>query len=167
MAKIALAASNGQFISEAGEKVLLIITKAHYDSEFGKVEIELKNEKGEIITNNYGLLDKEGEQSEGALKAFSYFTRVAMNDWGVDDVEPEDLVGKFIRADIELEKGTKATFANIKKSYMTEDSFELEVKEKKATPKSATLPSGVKAKTTKATKAAAASTSDDDEDWDD
>lgn len=128
MAKINLSESNGQFIKEAGKKVLLQITKAQYDQEYGKVEIELKNEKGETVNNNFGLMGNDGSINEPALKAFSYFTRVAMGDWGVQEVEEEELIGNWLRADIKLTKGSKPDkegndiyFANIEKIYMISD----------------------------------------------
>lgn len=171
MAKITLAESNRQFINEAGEKVLLLITKANYDAEYGKVEIELKNERGEIVNNNFGLIANDGSQNEGAIKAFSYFGRVALGDWKVEEIDTDDLVGKFIRADIKMVAGTKATksgdpisFGNIEKCYMTEDRFEVE--QKKPYPKNVGLPSGLKAKA-KTAKAAPAPVDEDDEDWND
>ncbi len=175
MAKIQLSESNGQFISEAGEKILLVITKTNYDTTYGKVEIELKNERGEVVNNNFNLIDNDGEQSEGAIKAFSYFGRAALGDWKVEEIDPDDLVGKFIRADITMKVGTKPTksgnsisFANIEKCYMTEDRFEVE--QKKPYPKNVGLPSGLKAKAkakpAQAAKAAPTSTEDDD-DWND
>lgn len=118
------------YIRQAGEKVLLKITKAAYDQDFGRVEITLENAKGESINNNYGLLSADGSTNDGALKAFSYFARVAVGDWGRDDIEDEEMVGRFIRADIvmvegkkESKDGRKLSFANISKTYMTQDSF--------------------------------------------
>lgn len=141
MAKITLAESNGAFINQPGKNVLLRITKAKYDTEYGKVEIVLENENGEIVNNNYNLIDNDGSTNEGALKAFSYFARVAVGDWGRDDIEDEDLVGCFVRCDIEMKTGKKEDkngnimeFANIVKSYMTDDAFEPKKKEKSAKP---------------------------------
>lgn len=128
---IKLSESSGKFISKAGENVLLKITKAKYDQEFGKVEIVLENEHGETVNNNFGLLNQDESANEGAIKAFSYFSRVALGDWGRDEVEEDELVGRFVRADIKMVKGSKPSkdgkvleFANIDKVYMTEDSFD-------------------------------------------
>lgn len=155
MARIQLAESNGAYITEAGKNVLLKITKCNYDPEYGKVEMTLENEKGETLNNNFGLMAQDGSMNEGALKAFSYFSRVAMGDWGAQDVEDEDLIGKFIRADITMTEGKKpgkdgktVSFANIEKSYMTNDKFENKGK-------------------AAATKAAPVQDEEDDEEWDD
>ena len=107
MAKINLAESNGAFINQPGKNVLLVVTKSKYDQEYGKVEMTLENENGEIVSNNFGLIDNDGSINEGALKAFSYFSRVAVGDWGRDDIEDEELIGCFIRADIEMVEGKK------------------------------------------------------------
>ena len=176
MAKIQLSESHGQYMQESGERVLLVITKSHYDQEYGKVEIELKNEKGEIVNNNFGLMGNDGTQNDGALKAFSYFSRVAMGDWGYDEVDDEELVGKFIRADIEMTKSKKAndkgefmSFANITKTYMTDDKFDVELR--KTTPiKEHTLPVSAKGPNTSKSKskqkAAPVVDNSEDEDWD-
>ena len=131
MAKIQLVESSASnYINQAGKQVLLRITKSHYDQDFGKVEIALENEKGEIVNNNFGLMSQDGSMNEGAIKAFSYFARVAIGDWGRDDIEDEELVGCFIRADIKMVKGTKPNkdgeileYANLEKVYVTDDKF--------------------------------------------
>lgn len=157
MAKINLAESNGTFISQPGKNVLLVVTKSKYDQEYGKVEMTLENENGEIVSNNFGLIDNDGSINEGALKAFSYFSRVAVGDWGRDDIEDEELIGCFVRADIEMvegkkegREGKKMEFANIAKCFMTNDRFERAKKEKSVKP------------TTKKAKVVV----EDEEDWD-
>ena len=132
MAKINLAESTGgSYIKEASEKVLLQITHAKYNPDFGKVEMILTNEKGETMNNNFNLLNSDGKSmNEGALKAFSYFARVALGDWDRDDIEDEELVGCYIRGDIKLSEGKEKNksgeimvFANLDKVYTTNDSF--------------------------------------------
>jgi hypothetical protein len=146
MAKIKLVESTGgAYINQAGSKVLLRITKSNYDQDFGKVEITLENEKGELVNNNFGLMSQDGSMNEGAIKAFSYFARVAIGDWGRDDIEDEELVGCYVRADIKMVKGSKPNkdgeileYANLDKVYMTDDTFDdqktLEVSKPKAKP---------------------------------
>lgn len=170
---IKLSQSNGMFIKEAGKKILLQITKANYDQEFGKVELEFKNERGEIINENYNLMANDGSINEPALKAFSYFTRVAMGDWGVQEVEEEELIGKWLRADIKLTKGSKPDkegndiyFANIEKIYMISDDdvdyiADAGLDMTAEAPKKADQP-----KAASKAKAAPAKAAADDEDWD-
>lgn len=162
---IKLSQSNGMFIKEGGKKILLQITKANYDQEFGKVELEFKNERGEIINENYNLMTNDGSINEPALKAFSYFTRVAMGDWGIQEVEEEELIGQWLRADIKMTKGSKPDkdgntiyFANIEKIYMINDEdMDYIADNLQEQPKAANQP-----KTASKAKAAPA----DDEEWD-
>ena len=131
MAKINLSENTGgSYIKEAGKNVLLQITHAKYNPDFGKVEMTLSNEKGETMNNNFGLMNNDGSINEKALKAFSYFARVAVGDWDRDDIEDEELVGCYIRADISLKEGKEKNkdgeimmFANLDKVYTTNDSF--------------------------------------------
>ena len=97
------------------------IVGVEYDERFGKMEIQLVTKAGQKHTERYMLLDNSGEINQGGVNAFSFFARVAMNDFQIDSIDHEDLVGKFIRGKIEHKKGTKpnpktgkyATFANI------------------------------------------------------
>ena len=97
------------------------ITGVEYDERFGKMEIQLATKGGQKHTERYMLLDNNGEINQGGVNAFSFFARVAMNDFQIDSIDHEDLIGKFIRGKIEHKKCTKpnpktgkyATFANI------------------------------------------------------
>ena len=97
------------------------ITGVEYDERFGKMEIQLATKAGQKHTERYMLLDNDGEINQGGVNAFSFFARVAMNDFQIDSIDHEDLIGKFIRGKIEHKKCTKpnpktgkyATFANI------------------------------------------------------
>jgi hypothetical protein len=97
------------------------IVKVDYDEKFGKMEIQLVTKSGQKHTERYMLLDNSGEINQGGVNAFSFFARVAMNDFQIDSIDHEDLVGKFIRGKIEHTKSKKPsprtgkynTFANI------------------------------------------------------
>lgn len=97
------------------------IVAVDYDEKFGKMEIQLVTKSGQKHTERFSLLDNDGEINQKGVNAFSYFARVAMNDFQIDSIDHEDLVGKFIRGKVEHVKGTKpnpktgkySTFANI------------------------------------------------------
>lgn len=97
------------------------IVAVDYDEKFGKMEIQLVTKAGQKQTERFMLLDNSGEVNQGGVNAFSYFARVAMNDFQIDSIDPDDLVGHFIHGKIEHVKGNKpnpkngkyATFANI------------------------------------------------------
>ena len=59
MARITLTqGGGGGFISQAGNDILLKVTKAEYNETFGKITIVLMNEQGEYITNKYQIRKK-------------------------------------------------------------------------------------------------------------
>lgn len=125
MSKIKLS-EGSKFINTAQEGVLLKVTKVDYKQDFGKIEIVLVNEKGSSITNNF-VLSKNGKPNQGALNAFSYFVRAVLGNVG--EIEPDDLLGKFVKADIVMnpgrpnEEGEVRYFANLNKVYTTSETF--------------------------------------------
>ncbi len=82
-----------------GEHVLKI-TKAEYDEDFGKVTFTLENVKGQSCQERFGLLNQDNTPNEKALGAFSFFAKTAMNDFDLVDVDPVELVGHYIRAEV-------------------------------------------------------------------
>ena len=95
MAKIKLAQSTYSVIPE-GEHVFQI-SAAEYDEDFGKVAFEMVTASGQKHTEIFNLIKADGEINEGALNAFSYFAKVALNDFNVDEIDPQDLVGCYMR----------------------------------------------------------------------
>lgn len=82
-----------------GEHVLKI-TKAEYDEDFGKVTFTLENVKGLSCQERFSLLNQDGSPNEKALGAFSFFAKTAMNNFDLEDVDPVELIGHYIRAEI-------------------------------------------------------------------
>jgi hypothetical protein len=96
------------------------IYDAKYDEEFGKIEVKMVNAKGMTHTERYFIKDNNDEINERALNAFSYFAKNAMNDFGLVDVDPEELIDHYITAKvIHTETPSKTdptkmmTFANL------------------------------------------------------
>ena len=91
------------------------IEKVEYDERFGKLEITLKTQSGMTHTERFSLLDNNGDLNEKALNAFSYFAKVALDNFDLaegDEIDPQDLVGRFIEAQVEhqvLPKRDRAT----------------------------------------------------------
>lgn len=79
---------------------VLKITKAEYDVDFGKVIITLENVKGQSCQERFSLLNQDNTPNEKALGAFSFFAKTAMNDFDLVDVDPVELVGHYIRAEV-------------------------------------------------------------------
>ena len=97
MARIPM--TGGFQIMPEGEQVLKI-TKAEYDEDFGKATFILENVKGQTCQENFNLLNQDGTPNEKALNAFSFFAKNAMNDFDMEDVDPTELIGRFIRAEV-------------------------------------------------------------------
>ncbi len=96
------------------------IYEAHYDEEFGKIEIKLVNAAGMTQTERYNIKLSDDTLNEKALNAFSYFAKNAMNDFELEDVDPADLVGRYITAEVvhsvvpsKTDANKMLTFANL------------------------------------------------------
>ncbi len=83
---------------------VLKITKAEYDEDFGKVIFTLENVKGLSCQERFSLLNQDNTPNEKALGAFSFFAKTAMNNFDLVDVDPVELVGHYIRAEVVYNK---------------------------------------------------------------
>ena len=101
MARIPM--TGGFQIMPEGEQVLKI-TKAEYDEDFGKAIFTLANAKGQTCQERFSLLNQDNTPTEKALNAFSFFAKTAMNDFDLEDIDPEELVGHYIRAEVKHNK---------------------------------------------------------------
>ena len=146
MAKIGL--SEGFSLIPKGTHVFQI-TAVNYKEDFGKMEVTMQLASGQKHTERFSLLNKDGEPNEGGLNAFSYFAKAALNDFTLSEIDHEDLVGCFIKAEVTHEKvqnkndaSKTMTFSRLGSKY-TADGFE----EAPATPKK-TVSAAVKATAT-------------------
>lgn len=98
MGKIAL--SEGYTVIPEGTHIFKIV-EVNYKEAYGKLEIKMKTAKGQVHTERFSLIKQDGSSNEGALNAFSYFARTALNDYTAQDIDPEELVGYFIECDVE------------------------------------------------------------------
>ena len=101
MAKIGLT-SGFQLIPE-GSHVFQIV-KVEYDEEFGKMAVTMQTVDGLQHIERFSLLKKDGEVNDGAMNAFSYFAKVALNDFSVQEIDEQDLKGRFMRCQVEHEE---------------------------------------------------------------
>ena len=102
MALINLAAGGYSVIPEGTH--VLKITKVEYKEEFGKLLITMETRTGQKHTERFTLVNSEGDVNQGALNAFSYFAKVAMNDFSLTSIDHTDLIGKFVECDITHEE---------------------------------------------------------------
>lgn len=71
-----------------------------YDEDFGKLEIKLVNATGMTHTERFSIKNKNDELNENALRAFSYFAKTAMNNFDLEDIDPEELIDHYIYAEV-------------------------------------------------------------------
>lgn len=101
MAKIGL--TNGFQLIPEGSHVFQIV-KVNYDEEFGKMEVTMQTVDGLQHIERFSLLKKDGEVNEGAMNAFSFFAKTALNDFSVQEIDEQDLKGHFMRCVVEHEE---------------------------------------------------------------
>lgn len=102
MAKIKL--SEGGFTLIPEGTTTFKITGVEYKEDFGKMKIEMQTKSGQKHFENFTLLTKSGEINDGALRAFSYFAKTALNNYSLDEIDEQDLVGCYITATVKHEE---------------------------------------------------------------
>lgn len=90
----------GNFVVIPEGTYVFRIYDASYDEDFGKIEVKLVNAQGMTHTEKFSIKTNSGEYNEGALNAFSYFAKAAMNDFSLEDVDPEELIDHYICAEV-------------------------------------------------------------------
>lgn len=128
MARIKLSEGGFTPIPE-GEHIFKIV-KSNYDEDFGKLEIEMVTQSGQKHIERFYLINNEGEVNEGALNAFSYFAKTALNNFNLDEIEHTDIEGCYIKATVVHNKqpsnkdpNKTVTFVNLKE-YLPASGFE-------------------------------------------
>jgi hypothetical protein len=129
MARIPM--TSGFMVIPEGNYVFRIYD-ASYDEEFGKIEIKLVTAQGATHTERFRIKDQNDEINEKALNAFSYFAKTAMNEFTLEDVDPEELINHYIRAEVvhtvmpsNKDPKKTVTFANLGDKAPA-DSFDME-----------------------------------------
>lgn len=102
MAKIKLSESGFNLIPEGTTTFKIVAVE--YKEDFGKMNIEMQTKGGQKHTERFSLLKKDGEVNEGALKAYSYFAKTALNNFSIDEIDDQDLVGCYITATVKHEE---------------------------------------------------------------
>lgn len=102
MAKIKL--SEGGFTLIPEGVTTFKVVSVEYNEDFGKMKVNMQTKGGTKHTETFTLLDKNGEVNDGALKAFSYFAKTALNNYELDEIDEQDLVGCYITATVKHEE---------------------------------------------------------------
>lgn len=103
MAKIKLSESNFTIVPE-GVTVFKIteVDESKYD-DFGKINIKMTTDKGISHVERFSFIKANGDSNEGAIKAFSFMARKALNNQNLDEIEASDLVGCYLKAEVKHE----------------------------------------------------------------
>ena len=101
MAKIGL--TEGYKLIPEGSHVFKI-TAVNYKEEYGKLEVTMETVDGTKHIERFSLLRNDGTQNEGAINAFSYFAKTALNDFKVKEIDEQDLVGHYMRCVVRHDK---------------------------------------------------------------
>lgn len=102
MAKIKLAKGGFTLIPEG--VTTFKVVEVEYDEDFGKMRVHLQTKSGQKHIEQFMLLRNDGEVNEGALKAFSYFAKTCLNNYEVDEIDEQDIVGCYITASVKHEE---------------------------------------------------------------
>lgn len=76
------------------------VADATYDDDFGKIEVDLITKGGRKHKERYQLINNQGKLVEGAQKAFSYFAKTALNNFDVEEIEIDDIIGTYVSATV-------------------------------------------------------------------
>lgn len=108
MAKIKLSEGGFSIVPE-GVTVFKVmeVDDSKYE-DFGKLSVKLQTASGQTHNENFSLTKANGELNEGALKAWSYFAKVCLNNFNADEIDTQDIVGCYIQANVKHETYTRA-----------------------------------------------------------
>ncbi len=90
----------GFSIVPEGEHIFKIV-EVEYKATYGKMTVTMATQKGLKHTERYSLIKKNDEVNEGAMKAFSFFAKTALNNFSLDEIEENDLIGHYIKGTVE------------------------------------------------------------------
>lgn len=146
MAKIDL--SDGFSLIPEGTYIFKI-TGVSYKEAFGKLEVTMQTQSGAKHIERFSLLKADGSPNEGALNAFSYFAKTALQNFELTEIDHEDLVGHFIECDIEHDvqpnknkPGKTVTFTRLADKRPSDGWEDTGASVLASTPKTAPAPSG-------------------------
>lgn len=128
MARVSIPSGFAPTIPEG--KYVFRIYEAKYDEEYGRIEVKMVNSKGMTHTEKFFVMNNDNTPNERALNAFGFFARTAMQDYTLEDIDPEELVDRYIKVDIVHNKvpnrndpSKEMTFVNLGGKYQA-DGFE-------------------------------------------
>ena len=92
---------------------VLRIYGVDYNEKFGNLTLYLVNAKAQTMRETFRFKGKDGKPNEGAMNAFSYFAKTAMDDFEMEDVDPMDLIDHYIQVEVIHQDSNGRTYANL------------------------------------------------------
>ena len=96
--------TNGYTMLPEGRDIFKIVSVENKE-KFGKLIVKFRNAEGLTAQEQYQILKdvKKGEYNEGALNAFSFMAKTALQDFDVEEIDEQELVGHFLSADVQYQ----------------------------------------------------------------
>ncbi|WP_251183370.1 hypothetical protein [Anaerocaecibacter muris] len=98
MAKIALSDSTFAVCPEGTH--IFRIEAVSYKEDFGKLEITMKTKEGYTHIERFNFVKSNGEPNEIAIGIFSLFAKICLQNFDLEEIDHEDLVGCFIKCEV-------------------------------------------------------------------
>lgn len=107
MAKIKLTESGFSIIPEGVTifKVMEVDDSKYED--FGKLVVKLQTASGQTTSKYFSFTKANGELNEGAYKDWSYFAKTCLNNFSLEEIDTQDIVGCYIQATVKHETFTR------------------------------------------------------------
>lgn len=116
MAKMKLSESTFTLIPEGITTFKIMGVDDSKYEDFGILIVKMQTAKGETHSERFTLMKENGEVNEGALKAWSYFARVCLNNSRLEEIDTQDIVGCYITCTVKHETYTKTRGENAGKT---------------------------------------------------
>lgn len=97
---IKLSSGNGQFQMLPEGEHILKVTKVDYREKYHKMTISYENKDGIKYQDNFTFADAKGNPIEGGINAFSFTAKILLDDFDVEEIDEQDLVGKYMLATV-------------------------------------------------------------------
>lgn len=108
-----------------GDQVVRVKEVIDKDYEkFDKLTVIVEDGEGTAAQLNFNFVNEDGSPNDGAENAYTFMCRALLNDQTADEVDTNELVGKFALAEVMHTTGSKGgTFIKIKKWSATDETF--------------------------------------------
>lgn len=109
-----------------GEQIIRIkkVDESEY-KKFQKLTIVIEDASGASANVNYNFVKDDGSPNDVAEGIYTRMCRAALDDQTLDEIDTDDLVGCYVRVEIEHNEGSRGgIFANVKKWIGSAEKFD-------------------------------------------